>query len=60
MGGLVLSRRLNESIMIGETIKVEVIEIRGNHVRLHIDAPRDMPVNRKEIADKIAAEQVPE
>jgi carbon storage regulator len=58
MGGLVLSRKLNEVILIGDTIKIEVIEIRGSGVvRLLITAPKDVPVHRKEIVDVIAREQ---
>ena len=58
MGGLVLSRRLNEVILIGDTIRVEVIEIRGSGVvRLLITAPKDMPVHRKEVADAIAKQK---
>jgi carbon storage regulator len=57
MGGLVLSRRLNEVILIGDTIKIEVIEIRGNHVRLHVTAPKEVAVHRKEVADAIAREK---
>lgn len=45
---LVLTRRLNQSIMIGE-IEVTVIEVRGDQVRLGIHAPRDVPVHRKEV-----------
>ncbi|MBM4074645.1 MAG: carbon storage regulator CsrA [Planctomycetes bacterium] len=53
---LVLSRKKNESIVIGETIVVTVVEIRGDKVRLGIEAPRDVSVHRKEIADAIAAD----
>jgi carbon storage regulator len=58
MGGLVLSRKLNEVILIGDTIKIEVIEIRGSGVvRLLITAPKDVPVHREEVAGAIAMEQ---
>ena len=46
---LVLTRRLNESIMIGDEVVLTVIEVRGDQVRLGIDAPRHMSVHRKEI-----------
>lgn len=52
--GLVLSRKVSEEIIIGDNITVKVIEIRGDKVRLLVDAPRDMNVNRREIAEKIA------
>ena len=55
MGGLVLSRRLNEVILIGDAIRIEVIEIRGSDVvRLLITAPKETTVHRKEVADAIA------
>lgn len=52
---LVLSRRQNQSIVIGSNIVVRVIEIRGDHVRLGIDAPRSITVHREEVAREIAA-----
>lgn len=47
---LVLSRKKSERIVIGDEMTVTVIEIRGDRVRLGIDAPRDVPVHREEIA----------
>ena len=46
---LVLSRRTNESIVIAGNIKVTVLEIRGDHIRIGIDAPREITVHREEI-----------
>ncbi len=46
---LVLARRQNESIMIGDNIEVTILEVRGEKVRLGINAPTDVPVHRKEI-----------
>lgn len=46
---LVLSRHLNESIMIGDDIEVKVVDVRGDQVRLGVQAPREIPVHRKEI-----------
>lgn len=54
---LVLSRRVNQEICIGDNIRVMVIEIRGDKVRLGVAAPRDVPVHRREIYDAISAEQ---
>ena len=56
---LVLSRQVDEKIIIGDTIVITVVEIRRGLVRLGIDAPRDVPVHREEVynAIKRAAEQ---
>ena len=50
---LVLSRKKDESIEIGDDVVVTVIETRGDKVRLGIQAPRDVPVHRSEVADAI-------
>ncbi len=52
---LVLTRKKHEVILIGKDIKVYVLEIYGDKVKLGIEAPRDMPVHRKEIAKLIEA-----
>jgi len=58
---LVLSRMKDEEIIIGEgEIRVTVIEIRGNKVRLGIQAPRDIPVHRKEVWLSMRGEESPE
>jgi carbon storage regulator (csrA) len=54
---LVLSRKKNESIVINDNITIVVVEIRGDKVRLGIEAPKDVPVHRKEIFDAIQASQ---
>ena len=46
---LVLSRKKDESIMVGDNIKLTIIEIRGDKVRIGIEAPRDVTVHREEI-----------
>ena len=51
---LILSRKINQEIIIGGGIVVMVVEIRGDKVRLGIEAPREIPVHRKEIAEAIA------
>jgi carbon storage regulator len=53
---LVLSRRLNESIQIGEDIEVTVIDVRGDVVRLGINAPQKTQIWRKELWDAIVEE----
>ena len=50
---LVLSRKPDESIIIGNAIEVKVVEVRGEQVKLGITAPRDIPVHRKEIYEAI-------
>ena len=54
---LVLSRKKNEKILIGENqeIEITVVEIRGDKVRLGINAPKETPVHREEVANRIAA-----
>lgn len=54
---LVLSRKTNQEICIGDNIRVMVIEIRGDKVRLGVAAPRDVPVHRHEVYDAIKQEQ---
>lgn len=50
---LVFSRKKNEQIMIGEHIVVTVVDIRGDKVRLGIEAPKEVPVHRREVYDAI-------
>ncbi len=50
---LVLSRKKHESIIIGDNIVVMVVEVRGDKVRLGIEAPRDVSVHRREVYDAI-------
>jgi len=54
---LVLSRKKNESIVIDDNIVITVVEIRGDKVRLGVQAPREIPVHRSEIYSAIQAEQ---
>lgn len=54
---LVLSRHRDESIMIGDEIVVTVVDIRGDKVRLGIEAPTQIPVHRQEIYDAIQREK---
>ncbi|MCK5015802.1 MAG: carbon storage regulator CsrA [Candidatus Peribacteraceae bacterium] len=50
---LVLSRKKNESIVINDDITIVVVEIRGDKVRLGVEAPKDVPVHRREVFDAI-------
>lgn len=54
---LVLSRGRNKSVVINGDIIVTVLEVRGNQVKLGIDAPGEVPVHRQEVADAIASER---
>ena len=54
---LVLSRKKNESIIIDGRITVLVIEIRGDKVRLGVDAPKEVPVHRKEVYEAIRRQE---
>lgn len=54
---LVLSRKKNESIIIGDNISIVVVEIRGDKVRLGIEAPREVSVHRNEVYEAIKREQ---
>ena len=53
---LILSRKTNEKIMIGDDISVSIIEIRGDQVRIGIDAPKSVKVFRQEVFEAIKAE----
>lgn len=53
---LVLSRHRDESIIIGDDIKITVVDIRGDKVRLGIDAPITIPVHRQEVYEAIQRE----
>jgi len=53
---LVLSRQRDQTIMIGDNIEITVVDIRGDKVRLGINAPGDIPVHRKEVYEAIKRE----
>jgi carbon storage regulator len=56
---LVLSRKKNESIVINNDIVITVVEIRGDKVRLGIEAPKDVPVHRQEVYEAIHGVKAP-
>ena len=57
MGMLVLSRKKNECVDIGDGIVVQVVDIRGDKVRLGFTAPKNVSVNRREVTEIIARQQ---
>ena len=50
---LILTRRIGETLMIGDEVTVTVLGVKGNQVRLGVNAPKDVAVHREEIYDKI-------
>ena len=54
---LVLSRKKNESIVINDDITIVVVEIRGDKVRLGVEAPKEVPVHRNEVYESIRRNQ---
>lgn len=53
---LVLTRRMDESIVIGDDIRVKVVAIKGDHVRLGVEAPKATPIHREEVYEEIQKE----
>ena len=54
---LVLTRRVNETLMIGDDVTLTVLGIKGNQVRIGVHAPKEVAVHREEIYDRIKAER---
>ena len=54
---LILTRRVGETLMIGDQVTVTVLGVKGNQVRLGVNAPKDVAVHREEIYERIKAEQ---
>ncbi|MEC8461368.1 MAG: carbon storage regulator CsrA [Pseudomonadota bacterium] len=54
---LILSRKIGEVLVIADNIKISILAIRGNQVKLGVDAPKDVSVHRKEIFDQLENNQ---
>ena len=54
---LILTRRVGETLMIGDEVTVTVLGVKGNQVRIGVNAPRDVTVHREEIYERIKQEQ---
>lgn len=57
---LILTRRVGETLMIGNDVTVTVLGVKGNQVRIGINAPKNVAVHREEIYERIKREQQPE
>ncbi len=54
---LILTRRVGESLIIGDDVVINILGVKGNQVRIGVDAPKEISVHREEIYDRIQAEK---
>ena len=54
---LILTRRVSETVMIGRDITVTILGVKGNQVRVGVDAPKEVPVHREEVYERIQREE---
>ena len=54
---LILTRRIGETLMVGEDVTVTVVDVKGNQVRMGINAPKDVAVHREEVYERVQAEK---
>lgn len=54
---LILTRRVGETLMVGDEVSITVLGVKGNQVRVGINAPKDVPVHREEIYQRIKGEE---
>ncbi|MEQ4765161.1 carbon storage regulator CsrA [Providencia rettgeri] len=54
---LILTRRVSEEVMIGDDIKIKILGVKGNQVRIGVAAPEDVSVHREEIYQRVLAER---
>ncbi len=53
---LMLARKVGEAIMIGDDVRVVIVSIEGSHIKVGVDAPRDIPVHREEVYKRVQSE----
>ena len=56
---LVITRRVNETLMVGDDVTVTVLGVKGNQIRIGVNAPKEVAVHREEIYERIKAEEHP-
>jgi carbon storage regulator len=56
---LILTRRVGETVIVGNDVAVTIVGVKGNQIRIGISAPRNVPIHREEIYERIRREQQP-